>query len=342
LNGADNDVFYRKPLYKLEYNCIGESYPFGAAARCLPDDVVQRASAIMDQELPMDDSKEVPMDYSSASSTNTAYMRALTASLHLQIAAATENSERTAEMARDTFLLQQAMRSLAASYGDHLARLESRVEQFYQALGSQSSANGLERNSMKVLGETLTELRLVQSRIKSQEELLRERGLKRLPESYSLSIGETVVVADETSPWNGLTATIVSNDAITNGQQGTLTRHDVVVEFSGSAWDFAFAASNENVVVATTDASLLGPTVLQRYQLAIWDYVANQQEASNNLMQSMPDSKRKLNSLLSKLNAVSGPAPRARSSKKATGIGGPKATSAFSSSRERKAANRRK
>lgn len=333
-NGSSDG--YLRPSYRLQYNCIGESYAFGAASRCLPDDVVTRASSLMSHAAAYGNDSSA-----TAASDASSYMRALKESLEFQLDVAAANAALAEELAQDTALIRRAMLSLASSYDDHLAKLEQRVEQCYQSLKEQTSDDG---NSVQVLGNTLAELRAVRTLVKSEKELLRERGLKRLPGYYDLSIGETIVVVDESSAYNGITGTVASRDDLPFEHRQLMAANDVVVAYSGLAWDDVLPSNNdiaENILVA----NYCGLILLKRCQLAVWDYASVWDDDKTSLQDdssnSIPDSKRKLSSLLSKLKAVNSNPRSSAVGPLTTAVDSAQPKSSFLSSRERKSAKRK-
>lgn len=314
----DSGEEYQRPSYRLQYNCIGESYAFGAASRCLPSDVVMRASSLMN-------SKESDHNLTSHAS----YMRALKESLEFQVDAANRAAALAKTSAHDSALIRREMLSLATAYDDHLLMLEQSVEQCYQTLKQQNNNN----TSVHVLGESLAQLRIAQRQVKTERELLHERGLKRLPDLYKLATSEVVVIVDENSPWHGSSGAVASADSLPVDNGLTLAENDIVVVCSCSAWDDFTPPGVHLQDFAVPDEAI----VFKRYQLAIWDYesVWEGDKSFNDidLVKSIPDSRRKLSRLLSKLKTVG---------TSMDGGGAPKrAAQSFASSRERKAAKRK-
>jgi len=225
--------------------------------------------------------------------------------------------------------------TLASAYDDHLAQLERRVAQCYQELQQQQQSGDVE-HPLQLLGGTLAELRTVRKQVKSEEDLLRERGLKRLPDYYAPQLGETVVVVDEDSEWNGTSGVVVSHELLSLEQRKRVFGNAVVVEiglWSGSS-------SDDDLFGVPMPREV---QVFQRYQLAIWDYESvwddfdgTTKDGEFNLGKS--SSKRKLGSLLSKLKTAesSGKVNQTKETVATT------SSQSFASSRERKAAKRKK
>jgi len=323
---------YQRPSYKLQYGCIGESYAFGAASRCnppLPDGVLERAAALLGTSR----SEGLQKDEDDGAE-NGMYMRALTDSLERRLQLAKEAVLETENRAKDTASIQRAMLSLATAYDVHLEKLERRVEHCYVALQQQT-----EDSQIVLLGETLAELRTVQKQVKSEKELLRERGLKRLPYDYSLSLGENLVIVDENSEWNGTTGTVVSSDLLPEKARRNLAEDDIAVELG--LW---FGSPDGDLVASDPSVSPRNIHSFQRHQLAVWDYesVWDENDAGSTVYaadsKSVQDSKRRLSSLLSTLKTQ-----EALPSRSKDGATAPTTkSSSFTSSHERKAAGKRK
>lgn len=258
------------------------------------------------------------------------YIRALTESLEYQLAVAAQNAAKASERSHDVVLLRQAMLSLATAYDNHLATLAQRVEKCYLTLKRQSG----DGNSMRVLGDSLANLRAVQTLIRSEKELLRERGLKRLQDYYDLSVGETVVIVDESSAWNGIMGRVASSKSLPSAQRHALATIDVVVHVGVPAWWGDLKLLSDSAL--DEDLSLeVKPVVFQRYQLAVWDFASIWED--DNDIKNVGDSKRNLSSLLTKLRKL----PTTSSTTRATLVSSPSSKSTFSSSRERKSAKRK-
>ena len=133
-----------------------------------------------------------------------------------------------------------------------------------------------------------------------------------LPNSYKLAVGESVVIVAE-GEWDGVTAKIV----VDSTQDGTLKPTEVLVQPS----DF-FSPFDDSLVEK--------PIVFLRHELAIWDCDnVWDYQATETRTTSVPDSKRKLSSLLSTLKAL----PKNKTEAK---------QQSFTSSRGRKSASKEK
>jgi DNA mismatch repair protein MutS2 len=317
----DSSSEYRLPTFQLVYGLIGDSYALGAASRCvpaLPEEVLSRAAELVAGDATLSSSKGD-------------YLRALTKSMELQTEMATAATIATDKSARDAAKCRAAMISLAAAYNDQLALLEQRVENCYQSL-----RKGDEKNEMKIVGETLSELRAVRKVVQNQKELLRKRGLKMLPDSYKLRVGESVVIITE-DEWDGTTATVLASSFAGNDGDATttLSPNHVLVQLSSSLFhdDPAAAAgaadsNNDDVIVVGGRPSIMK----QRHELAIWDYDSVYEYERERWSTSVPDSKRKLSTLLTTLAASS-----SNVKKRPADLATERTTTTFTSARQRKA-----
>lgn len=294
-NGKD-DQWNRRPSYQLQYGCIGESYALGAASRCLSEGIVARAAAILDHN---------QINTIAGVASNLSYNAAITKSLEKQLDLATERALEAEEKLRDATIIQCAMMSLANAYDRHLSRLEQRIEMCYQSLRKEEVDDA--EVTEHVLGKTLSELRIVRTTVKREQDILRERGLKRLRDDDELSINQSVVVIDISSPWNGNTGTVTTTAELSDAQQSLLSPMDVVVVFSDVPWNDI----QIDTVSITNDISIMfrtEPVVFKRYQLAIWDYNnfwENDKQMLDDKYASIADANRKLRGIMTKLQSVS-------------------------------------
>jgi len=270
--GTDSQKF-KLPAFKLVYGSIGDSYALGAASRCeppLPDDVITRAGDLL----------------SGGEDGDGDYLRAISASLEREKQAA-EVATKAAEAYRDDSLrCRNAMVSLAKAYEQHFSRLERRLEVLYDELQNDESSDAFE-----VVGESLKEIRLVKKKVKSQEELLSERGLKRVPESYEFTDGETVIIIAE-GEWEGESATVSLDSLIAK---------DEVSVTPSFGWGVSMAGEQSDVL----NQSGANAMILKRREVAIWDYPSDTSWDSNYEekipVRSVPDSRQKLYDVFSSL-----------------------------------------
>lgn len=289
----------RLPTFQLMYGIIGESFALGAAARCdppFPEALLSRAKElVLETDIPQ---------------TSTEYVHALTKSLEHQVMVTTEMREQAEDAREKAAKIQRAMLTLAKAYDRHLAFLQDRVQRCYEeARTSEQPVN--------ILGETLEELQVVKQRVKSEVEVLKERGLKVVSDGYDLRPGESVTIIGECE-WEGLTGQVVSTDA------PELGAGDVLVAMSFNPFQDDMILAGENL----SDK----PLIFKRFQLAIWDYDSMWEESDSMIdAKSIPDSRRRLNEALSSLSSTSTQLTK-------TGAAGSSVGPAFKSSRERKAA----
>ena len=295
----------RRPTFKLQYGIIGESLALDAAGRCippLPEDVLTRVS-----ELLLGEKAGTESDVSSQ------YMQAMQKSLERHTFITAEIRKKLESEVAGTRRCLKAILSLAESYDRHLSLLDERIQRCYDEL----KASGTQ--PVELVGATLAELRVVKKRVRSQAELLRERGLRPLTDSDLLSNGESVVIIAD-GEWDGATATVV-------GEVEKDTRKVLVIP-SLQPWDDACGDPTGN------------PLVFLRYELAVWDYESiwesedNSGDLRTGASTSISDSKRRLNSVLASLKSsasstTSPSVPRIKHGETSSRI-------EFKSSRERK------
>jgi DNA mismatch repair protein MutS2 len=308
LKGGTSNDGYKLPSFQLQYGVIGESYAMGAASRCipaLPEYVLSRASQLMAESL-----SEVE-----GTGGGNGYFRVLTESMEKQVQRATDERLAMEQSARDSLKCRSAMISLASSYVQHLSRLEHRLESYFQQLKNEGTENA------DLVGETISELRVVQRQILGQKDGLKERGLKLLPTSYDLQVGESIVIIAE-GELDGSTVKVVA-DSTTDP---ALAPNEVLVQPSSSFFGW------EDPLGKTSDAEK--PFVVPRHELGIWDYESAWEEEDDRLssVTSTADSKRRLTSLLSTLKTTPSVKTKERPNKD-----GAISNSSFTSARERKA-----
>jgi hypothetical protein len=191
----------------------------------------------------------------------------------------------------------------------YLSRVESRLEAIFESLSKDQSGN-----AFQLVGESLGDIRLMRRKIRSEEELLAEKGMRRVPESYSFYVGESVVIIAE-GEFKGYNAVVKAVDS-----GGTVIVVPTLDLFS-------------------TDEEGSPFLELKRSEVAIWDYP---NEFGEKITQEFSFSKasrlgsnNKVLSLLSSLNDDNIKAPKYKAQYD-------KATDSFTSSRQRKAAKKGK
>ena len=147
------------------------------------------------------------------------------------------------------------MVSLARSYEVHLDRRLDSLEASFQKLKDDKEGD------LELIGNTLSEIKIVKKKILSQEQMLADKGLKALPTDYVLNPDESIVIISS-DKWEGMTANIVSDSS--NGG-ASLGQNEVLVRpsFSFHAWD--------DVDLTDIDPMLDRSLILQRHEIAIWN-----------------------------------------------------------------------
>jgi len=317
LDYSDYSTF-KRPSFKLEYGLIGESHALNAASRCvpsLPEHVLSRASNLLN-----DVGKE------DENSTQNSYIQALTSSMEEQLERSKLATTSIEDDAKDSSQCRQAMISLASAYACDLDRKLDYLEAVFQKM----KTNG--KTDYEIVGETLSELKVIKKKIISQEEKLASKGLKVLPLDRKLSPGESVIVIS-IGELDGVTAIVVEDGS---SSVSSLDPNQVLVRPNFSALDL------NDLMLAKIDPMNDRPLILQRQEIAIWDYdsIYDDDTFQPKPATSISNSKQKVNSLLSTLDSVSSQKKKTTkndTSKKKAG-GGKK----FQSSRQRKAANKGK
>ena len=301
---------YKQPLFQLSYGVIGESNALGAASRSNPPlapGVLVRAESLIQNEVDGPVGKDA------------SYVEALKLSLERQIETyrqLTWETEKSRDVAKQ---LQGAMVALASNYEKHLASLEDRVNDFYSKLKT-------EKDGFELLGETISQLRLVRKQINGEELRLRNKGLRPVGSDLELKPGDCVVVADG-SELDGESGAVCAVDYPLNPSQ-------VAVQLSGS-W----------IEMDNDGQSSASVRVFQRHQLAVWDSNSFWEDFDSSVpsAKSIVDAKRRMNNLLSSIRtnsdqAASGGISVLAANNQPTGK---KKGPTFMSSRERKAAKRK-
>jgi hypothetical protein len=298
----------------LEYGLIGDSHALNAASRCvpsLPDSVLTRASDLLNDS-----------GVAEENTTQSSYIQALTSSMEEQLERSRIATALVQDDAMDSAKCRQAMVSMARAYTCHLDRKLDQLEATFQKLKSKG------KSEYELVGETLSELKVVKRRIETQEEKLASKGLKVLPINRVLSPGESVVIMSNVC--EGMMATVVvdgSNGDVSLGPNQVLVKPS----FSSYAWD--------DVILSNLDPMTDQTLILTRQEIAIWDIDSIYDDDSFKLKPatSIANSKQKVTSLLSTLDSLSQKKSGSNSSKKKNG-----AKKSFQSSRQRKAANKAK
>jgi hypothetical protein len=226
-----------KPTFKLHYGFATESYPLGAASRCkpsLPDDVIRRAAELMSKGSDGDDTVEA--------------LRRHMIALEQERSTAKKLTEEAREMFNEVAEYKRDMIQKLQSSESDLSRLEARLNNIYETLSNDET-----RDSYELVGDGLSSLRLMRKAIKSEEELLSEKGLRRVSDTHSFYDNESVVIVAE-GEWQWQNAVVRINDNMdSSNNEETIT---VVPSL-----DLAFG-------VEETSQTLLS---VKRKDLAVWD-----------------------------------------------------------------------
>ena len=175
------------PTFRLCYGTSGESFALHAARRTrpsLPDDVIERAAELMNGG---DDAAN-------------GLRRYLTA-LEQEQRNARELANEMEATYREVLEYKEDMISKIQVSRMQLSRLESRLGGIFDALKGGEGGDAYE-----IVGDSLEELRLLKKKLLTEEEVLSEKGLRRVPESYSFYEGETIVIIAEDSEFKGYDA----------------------------------------------------------------------------------------------------------------------------------------
>jgi len=301
----------KRPSFRLEYGLIGESHALNAASRCspsLPDNVLSRASELLNDS-----------EMTSENASHDGYLQALTSSMEEQLERSRIATSTLQADAIDSSKCREAMISLARAYECELDRKMKYLEDTVHKL------KGDGKDGYELVGETLSELKVVKKRIVTQEEKLATKGLKILPTNYVLSPGESIVIISD-DKIGGMAANVVTDGSRIDS---SLAPNEVLVKLSFGAWD--------DVTLTDIDPMMDRTMILQRQEIAIWNMDdIHDYDFSPKVPTSVENSKQRVSSLLSTLDSVS----KKKSSKnepKSKGKG-----KSFQSSRQRKAAKKGK
>jgi len=177
------------PTFQLSYGTTGESYALEAARRAnpkLPEHVLDRAAQLMNggEADAIDSLKN--------------YLLAL----EDEQQAAKELAQQTKETLKEVSEHKKDMISKFEVSTMQLSRLESRLESIYEQLSNEDT-----RSTYELVGDSLDELRLLKRKVQSEEEILSEKGLRRVSDSYTFYDGEAVVIIAD-GEWQGYDAIV--------------------------------------------------------------------------------------------------------------------------------------
>ena len=90
-----------------------------------------------------------------------------------------------------------------------LSRLESRLSNIFETLKNDET-----RSAYDLVGDSLEELCTLKKKVQTEEDMLSNKGLRRVSESYSFYAGETVVIVAD-GEWKGFDAIVKAVDVDT-------------------------------------------------------------------------------------------------------------------------------
>jgi len=305
-NENSRDSKYKLPSFQLSYGSIGDSYGLGAASRCvpnLPDDVMQRASDLI---VGQEGKGEMIRDINNA--------------LEKEREVASIATLDALNMKSDACLARDGTIALARAYKTHFSRLENRLDSIFSKLQEENSSE-----EYTLIGETLSEVRLMKKKVKTHEEILAEKGLKGIPALYSFREDETVVIVKK-GEWEGSTATVIAVDSNDVGNVNGKVPWNQVTVVPSFDWNH-IEHDNEQVVTSLT---------FRRDEIALWDYGDYESEMNYepqlNQVRSITESNQRLNDILSTIETKTKPINKGVHNKGVT------KRKTFSSAQERKIA----
>lgn len=233
------DSAMMKPTFKLHYGFATESYPLGAASRCnpsLPADVILRAADLMSEGNDGENTVEA--------------LRRHMAALEHERSTAKQLTEEAQLMLNEVATYKRDMICKLQSSESNLSRLEARLQNIYETL-----RNDKTRDSYEVVGDGLSSLRLLRKVVKSEEELLSEKGLRRVSDRHSFYDNESVVIiAEGEFQWqNAVVRMKESEDGSGSKDEETIT---VVPSL-----DLAFGVEDSSQTIL----------LVRRKDVAVWD-----------------------------------------------------------------------
>ncbi len=291
-----------KPTFKLHYGFATESYPLGAASRCnpsLPGDVIRRAAELMSKGNDGEDTVEA--------------LRRHMLALEYERSTAKQLTEEAQLMLTEVATYKRDMICKLQSSESNLSRLEARLQNIYETL-----ENDKTRDSYEVVGDGLSSLRLMRKAVKSEEELLSEKGLRRVSDRHSFCDNESVVIiAEGEFQWQNAVV------KIEDSEDGSKDEETVTVVPS---LDLVYG-------VEDTSQTIL---LVSRKDVAVWDIPDADwgfQDEYGYGSTSYSARKKSSSNVLEKLKQVGETKPKPRNI--------PTKTSSFTSARERKAAGKK-
>lgn len=183
----------KNPTFHLRYGVTGDSFALEAARRArpsLPEDVLLRAAELMNGG--GEDAANILKQYLTA--------------LEKEQQNALELKTETEATRKEVIQYKNDMISKLQVSRMQLSRLESRLSSIFDTLKEDDT-----RETFELVGDSLEELRLIKRKLQTEEDLLSEKGLRRVPDSYSFYEGETVVIIAD-GEWKGYDAIVRAVD----------------------------------------------------------------------------------------------------------------------------------
>lgn len=286
------------PSYKLSYGIVGFSNALNAAERIseVPSDVLVRAKELISS--------------SSKRATDEKFENIIDV-LEKERGKIKRSVEKAQRYRRESLQCRNAIVHMARAYNDHFSTIETRLDQIFTTMQDDDT-----KGNFEIIGESLSSIRLIKTKIKTVEERLRDRGLRLVNESDVFRGGESVSIIDGDDV-NGEMATVSLN-------QENVNDDELNVEFG---YYFTDPFYDDEETQST-------PIKIKRRSLAIWDYKEDSlwdDEQSFSKVTTVLESKNQLIDTLKSLSVNENQ-------------NGPKSTTRdgndFTSSRQRKAASK--
>jgi len=234
----------RAPSFKLSYGRIGESHAISAASRSsLPRDVVSRASDLILSSGDNTDSYSMIEDIQKV--------------LEVEKEMSDASLKKAQSLVDDCVKVRDATISLAKAHEVNLNRLETRLESIHQELLKNSK--GVLGN-YELIGDSLSDIRLLRKQVQRQDTILKDRGLKLVPPGHQFIDGETVVII-KPCEYEGQTATVYCPE----DSSDTSAYQDYITVIPSFGWFDDF----DNFDDDDTTSNMI---TLKRNEVALWDY----------------------------------------------------------------------
>ena len=341
INKNDDKYYYKyqmnkkKPAYKVLYGKIGQSYAFNAAShRCnppLPKELLYRAYNIYDDNDNNDDN------------TDSSKIPTLMESLEVQKKKLEIEMNNMQEQLLDIEKMRNSTYLLAKSYENKLSSYDTRLQHIISHLDTNNSNNNKnnaqqQEYQYKVIGKTISELRLIKQHINNDidnKNKLKEKGLKIVSPTYSFYDGESVIIIKQNDALEGIKANVVIN----NDNENDILKDEVRI-IPSFQWQYQQDDIMNN---GYNDDNNNNSIIVKRKDLAIWDYNDNDNGNNDNNNNSIRNKQDKLFLALNQIQTTTATATATnnnnnnRKTQSTT-----KTNSKYVSARERKAAMKSK